>query len=333
MVKTNRLNSHVCEFKVAELIRTVARPLAVVALFALAMHLGAQFQLLPTPRPTLDIDRTVLIQKAEASRSPQDAEILLLGDSSCLMDVSAALLTERLGHPVLNLGTLSYLSFNANALLLRHYTQANPGRLRAAVVLMNPEALRLPHAEEWQNFAFRSFLDGADFRLRRGFSDWLTGVLGVHIFQGRLLARALPRPLPGSFGRQYGFSDDLERYLKENRGSAVDPESKPASGRAEYRLASYLKSASAVVREAVPPGAKLFVGLTPLPQQFAGPAYPARQAEILREWSGWLKADGALTNLPAVLPDNLFAQKTHLNEGGQRAYTEHLAQALAPLLR
>jgi hypothetical protein len=327
------MKSHVCEFKVSELIRVVARPLVAVGAFALAMHLGARLGLLPAPRPTLDVDRTVLIQKAEASRTRQDAEILLLGDSSCLMDVSAPLLTERLGRPVLNLGTLSYLSFGANALLLRHYAQANPGRLRAVVVLMNPEALRLPHFDEWQNFALRSFLDGADFRLRRGFSDWITGVLGVHIFQGRLLARALPRPLPGSFGRRYGFSDDLERYLKQNRGTALDPESKPAIGRAEYRLASYLKSASAVVREAVPPGAKLFVGITPIPRQFAGPAYPARQTEMLHEWSGWLKADGALTNLPAVLPDNLFAQKTHLNAAGQRAYTEQLAEALAPLLR
>ena len=326
------MKSHVCEFKVSELIRVVTRPLIAVAAFAVAMHLGARFGLLPAPRPTLDVDRTVLIQKAEASRSPQDAEILLLGDSSCLMDVSAPQLSQLLGRPALNLGTLSYLSFSANALLLRHYAQANPGRLRAAVVLMNPEALRLPHVDEWQNVAFRRFLDGADFRLRRGITDWITGALGVHIFQGRLLARGLPRPLPGSFGREYGFSDDLERYLKQNRGSALDPESKPVSGRAEYRLASYLKSASAVVRDAVPPGAKLFVGITPIPQQFAGPAYPARQAEMLRQWSGWLNADGALTNLPAVLPDDLFAQKTHLNEAGQRAYSEQLAEILKSLL-
>ncbi len=324
--------SHICEFRVGELVRTVARPLVVVAAFALALHLGARLGLLPAPRPTLDVDRTVLIHKAEASRSPQDAEVLLLGDSSCLMDVSARRLTRLLGRPVLNLGTLSYLSFSANALLLRNYTQANPGRLRAVVVLMNPEALRLPHVDEWQNVAFRSFLDGADFRLRRGLSDWISGVLGVHIFQGRLLARVLPRPLPGSFGRQYGFSDDLERCLVQNRGSALDPESKPATGRPEYRLANYLKSAGAMVREAVPPGAKLFVGITPIPKDFAGPAYPARQAELLREGSGWLKADAALTNLPATLPDDLFAQKTHLNALGQHIYTKRLAETLKSLL-
>ena len=177
-----------------------------------------------------------------------------------------------------------------------------------------------------------AFLTAPTSSPESGFPIGLHGVLGVHIFQGRVLARTLPRPLPGSFGRRYGFTDDLENYLIQNRGSAIDPESKPATGWVEYRLADHFKSASASIRQAVPPGAKLFVGITPLPEEFAGPAYPARHAELLREWSEWLTADAALTNLPAVLPDSLFAQKTHLNEAGQLRYTESLAQALKPRL-
>jgi hypothetical protein len=326
------MQSHVCEFGVSEWVRLIVRPLLPVAVFAVAMHIGARFGWLPAPRPTLDVDRTILLQKAEASHAPQDAEIVLLGDSSCLMDVSALRLSERLGRPVLNLGTLSYLDFSANALLLRNYAQANPGRLRAVVLLMHPEGLRLPHVDAWQNHALRSFLDGTDFQPRERLSDWVAGVLGAHIFRGRVLARTLPRPLPGSFGRRYGFTDDLENYLKQNRGSAVDPESKPAAGSVDYRLAGYFKSASAGFRQAVPPGVKLFAAITPLPDRFAGPAYPARHAELLRQWSEWLTADAALTNLPAVLSDSLFAQKTHLNEAGQLHYTERLAQALKPSL-
>jgi hypothetical protein len=326
------MQSHVCDFRTLECIRLIVRPLLPLAVFALAMHLGARFGYLPAPRPTLDVDRTILLQKAEASRAPQDAEIVLLGDSSCLMDVSALRLSERLGRPVLNLGTLSYLDFSANALLLRNYVQANPGRLRAVVLLMHPEGLRLSHVDAWQNRALRCFLDGTDFQPRERLSDWVAGVLGAHIFQGRVLARTLPAPLPGSFGRRYGFTDDLENYLQQNRGSAMDPESKPATGRVEYRLAGYFKSAGVSFRQTVPPVVQLFVAITPLPEQFAGPAYPARHAELLRQWSEWLKADAALTNLPAVLPDSLFAQKTHLNEAGQLRYSEDLAQALKPRL-
>lgn len=326
------MQSHVCEFKVREILPLIARPLLPVALFAFAMHLGTRTGLLPAPRPTLDIDRVVLVQKAEASRAVQDAEVVLLGDSSCLMDVAAPLLGERLGSPVLNLGVLSYLSLESHAALLRNFIRANPGRLRAVILLMNPEALRMVHADAWQNRALRCFLDGEDFRREDRPSDAVTGVLGLHIFQGRLMARLLPQPLPGAFGRQYGFTRDLERFLTMHRGSALDPESKPATGRAEYRLANGLKPASASLRAAVPNGVRLFVGITPLPEGYAGRGHPARHAEMLREWADWLKADAALTNLPPILPDRLFAQKTHLTEAGQREFTEQLAAALRPLL-
>ncbi len=326
------MQSHIYEFSVSECVRVIWRPFLPVAVFAVAMHLGARFGCLPAPRPTLDVDRTILVQKAEASRAPQDAEILLLGDSSCLMDVSALRLGERLGRPVLNLGTLSYLDLNANALLLRNYTQANPGRLRAVVLLMHPEGLRLVHVGAWQEHALYCFLEGTDFQPREQLFDSVKGVLGADILEGRVLARALPHPLRGSFSSRYGFTRDLENYLRQNRGSAVDPESRPASGRAEYRLAGHLKSACESYRQAMPADVKLFAAITPLPERFAGPAYAARQGELLHQWGDWLQADAALTNLPAVLSDDLFAQKTHLNEAGQVRYTELLAQALKPQL-
>ncbi len=322
------MQSHFYEFSASECVRAIVRPLLPVAVFVMAMHLGAWSGWFPAPRPTLDVDRTILVQKAEASRAAQDAEIVLLGDSSCLMDVSAPRLSKRLGRPVLNLGTLSYLDLSANARLLRNYAQANPGQLRAVVLLMHPEGLRLAHVDTWQEHALYSFLAGADFQPRERLADWVAGVLGADIFHGRLLARVLPRPLRGPFGCRYGFTEDLENYLKQNRGSAVDPESKPATGRAEYWLASYLKPASEGFRQAVPAGVKLYVVITPLPERFAGPAYPARYGDLLRQWSDWLKADAALKSLPAVLSDSLFAQKTHLNAAGQLRYTELMAQAL-----
>ena len=148
--------SLVCELRARDLCRMLVGPLFALGLFAAALHAGARFALLPAPRPTLDVDRTVLIHQADASRAPQDAEIVLLGDSSCLMDVAAPLLTRRLGRPVLNLGTLSYLSLDAYALLLHNCAEANPGRLRAVVLLMHPEALRVAHPDTWQDAALRA---------------------------------------------------------------------------------------------------------------------------------------------------------------------------------
>src|ERR1043165_5713658 len=103
------MRSHTVEFGSKDLLRLVGGPLVAVVLFALVLHAGARLGLLPAPRPTLDADRTVIIHQAEASRVRSDAEVLLLGDSSCLMDVDARRLGAALGHRVLNLGLNSHL--------------------------------------------------------------------------------------------------------------------------------------------------------------------------------------------------------------------------------
>ena len=118
------MKSHTCEFEPKDLLRRLAMPLLPMAVFAALMHAGALVRLLPAPRPTLDIDRTLLVHQAEASRARHDADVLLLGDSSCLMDVDAKQLGNQLGRPALNLGTLSYLDLNAAAALLRRKRKA-----------------------------------------------------------------------------------------------------------------------------------------------------------------------------------------------------------------
>lgn len=322
------MKSHACEFAPKDLLRLAGLPLLPLALFAIAMQLGARFHLLPAPHPTLDTERTILIHQAEASRTSPDAEILLLGDSSCLMNISARQLTEQLGHPALNLGTFSFLDPSAHALLLREHAQANPGRLRVVVLLMHPESLRRLGSEAYYLGALTNFLSGLDHCQTETAAGQGTCLLGVEIFQGRILSRVLPIPLPGAYGRRYGFTRDLENFLARERGSAIDPDPKPFEGNAEYRLAPTLERASKNFRAAVPSGVKLLVGITPAPERFAGPRYPQLHADLLRQWSQWLQADAALTNLPPALPDDSFVRTTHLKESVVPRYTEQLAAAL-----
>jgi hypothetical protein len=297
------------------------------------MHLGAQFQFLPAPRPALDTERTILIHQAEASQTRQDAEVLLLGDSSCLMNVSARQLSEQLGRLALNLGTFSFLDLEAHARLLHNYAQANPGRLRAVVLLMHPESLRRLSPEAYYVAALTNFLSGLDHDQPETFAGQAAMLLGVDLFNGRILSRVVPVPLPGAYGRRYGFTHDLDAFLSREHGSAVDPDTKPFEGAAEYRLAPTLERASKSFRATVPPGAKLLVGITPSPERFAGPRHPQIHADLLRQWSQWLQADAALTNLPAALPDDSFTRTTHLKESVIPRYTEQLAAALRPHLR
>jgi hypothetical protein len=327
------MKSHLCEFAPKDLLRLAGLPLLPLALFAGLMHLGSQFGGLPAPRPTLDTERTILIHQAEASRSPQDAEVLLLGDSSCLMNVSARQLSEHLARPVLNLGTFSFLDLNAHALLLRNYAQANPGRLRVVALLMHPESLRRAGPEGYYVAALTNFLSGFDHGQPETFAGQAALWLGVDIFNGRILSRVVPGPLPGAYGRRYGFSHDLEGFLDKERGSAIDPDPKPFEGTAEYRLAPTLERASRRFRAAVPTGVKLLVGITPAPERFVGQRHSQIHGGLLSQWAQWLQADAALTNLPPTLPDASFVRTTHLKESVIPRYTEQLAAAVRPHLR
>jgi hypothetical protein len=235
------MKSHVCEFTPKDLLRLAGLPVIPLALFAIIIHLGARSHLLPAPRPALDTERTILVHQAEASRVSQDAEVLLLGDSSCLMDVSTRRLTERLRRPALNLGTFSFLDLSAHALLLRNYAQANPGRLRAVVLLMHPESLRRLSSEPYYLGALTNYLSGLDHCRTATAADQASCLLGVEAFQGRILSRALPIPLPGAYGRRFGFTRDLENLMTRERGSAIDPDTRPFEGAAEYRLAPTLE--------------------------------------------------------------------------------------------
>jgi len=327
------MNSHTCEFGSKELLRMIGGPLLMLALFALLMHGGARLRLLPAPRPALDTDRTILIHQAESSRAPSDAEVLLLGDSSCLMDVSAKELSSRLGRPVLNLGTVSYLDPAAYALLLREFAAANPARVRAVVLLMHPEALRRAGSEPYHLNLLTNFLAARDHFRTETLEGRISCLLGVDILAGRILSRVRPAPLSGAFGRRYGFTGDLESFMAANQGSAIEPDSVPLTGRAEYRLSPALEKAAKAFKAALPPEVQLLVGLTPVPENFAGADFAQNQRELLRQWGAWLGADALLEDLPASLPDEQFARTTHLKPSFVASYTEALARAIQPRLR
>ena len=326
------MKSHTCEFTAKALAPLVAWPCVVVVAFAALMHVGASLRLLPAPRPTLDTERTVLLHQADAARSTHDAEIILLGDSSCLMNVSARQLGTELGRRVLSLGTFSFLDVNAHASMLRQYAQANPGKLRTVVLLMHAESLRRLSAEPYYVEAVSHFWSGQDHFTTETIAGQVNRALGVDIFQGRVLSRALPLPLGGAYGRRYGFTRDLESALTAESGSVIDPDPQPLTGTAEYRLAPTLEKASRNLRAAVPPDVQLLVAITPAPERFAGVRYPAQQADMLRQWADWLGAI-ALTNLPPTLTDSSFVRTTHLSESVIPAYTTALAKALEPHLR
>jgi hypothetical protein len=318
------MTSHRYEFTGADLARVAGLPLLVLIGFALLMHAGQAVG--PGPLPILDVDRTILAHQADASRRRHAAEILLIGDSSCLMDVSATALQVELGRPVLNLATLSYVGMETHAKLIRSFREANPDQPETVVLLMHPESLRLARRNDYFSRIIENYLAGAgechDRESR--FACWS----GASIFRERLLTRVAPLPLPGDFGQVHGFTWNLWDFMTEHQGSAIDPRDfTKAEGSAEYRLAAQLKAPSEAFRAALPAGVRLVVGITPAPASFVLPSHAAICERMLAEWAGWLRADATLA-LPSSLPDELFASATHLNHRGVETFTALLAEAL-----
>ncbi len=325
------MRSHQSTFTVRDLATVAGAPIGALLLFAAVLHVAAAARWLPAPRPTLDMDRTLLIHQADASRSIQDATVLLVGDSSCLMDVSATGLTQQLGRSAVNVGLLSYLDLPSFGLLVRNFAEANPGRLETVVLLLHPESLRLEVPSAYHRAQLADYLAGRDSRPPRGIGARLQAVLGADRLRGRLWARFMPVPLHGEAGRFYGFTHDFSRWLSAHRGSAVDPgrfDRSQAQGNAEYRLARRFESESRQFKKCLPPGVRLAVGLTPAPASFVNPNHAAACGQMLEQWADWLEAEAALVGLPAAWPDDQFASVTHLTEEGQKRFTERLAAEL-----
>jgi hypothetical protein len=322
------MRSHIYAFGYRDLMRLIGGPLVFAAGFAVLMHGGTALKLLPKPRPTLDVDRTIIVHQAEASASQSDAEVLLIGDSSCLIDVSARQLSEALGRPALNLGTLSFLDLNEYAVLLRRFAAANPNTLKAVVLLMHPEALRRAPGGTHHAPFFRAFLGGDDFFDPRTIRDRVSHALGLEKFRSRIVARILPTPLSGVYRGRFGFSENLETFMAENRGSSVELKSVKFEGNAEYRLGGQLESTSRAFRSAVPPGVKLIAAITPAPRGHVLRNYEETQRRMLERWAVWLGADLVLADLPPTMPDEMFAMATHLNAQGAREYTTLVAASL-----
>ena len=326
------MKSHVYQIDRKPLAWAILQPILWVCGFGLLLQAGARFGGLPLPSPTLDADRTILVNKAVASRAPGDAEVVLIGDSSCMMNVSAHGLEEALpGRPqVLNLGTLSFLDLPTMATLVRGCVAANPRQLKTLVLLMHPEALRRLGPSEYHVEVLRHFLSGSDFCSPIGFRPicWL----GREVFHGRIWSRFVPNPILGNLSVRYRFTSDLDWELRREAGSLIDPgvfDAGAARGSSEYRLANNLESACGIFKSAVPDGVRLVVGITPVPEGFVAPDFAATHARMLGQLARWLEADASLDSLPATLPDSAFASVTHLNEVARETYTAALARALA----
>lgn len=327
------MRSHGYELGGREILRILLAPVLGAAALSALLHAAEALHSLPDPRPIDNPDETLLRCKFEMTRTRHPARVVLVGDSSCAAAVDAPELARRLPGqpPVLNLGLIIGLGMDIYADALDEFVKANPGQVRLVVLLVTPQLLThedrsVAHQQFWRRLSWNSENPSA---LRVGPLDlWL----GRSLMQTRVVPRLLHVPLKGRAAEFYGFTTEFQRYLLARDGSMVDPGSyHPARRGATVvpTLSPELEEQSRRFRQSVPRNARLAVGLTPLPESLAGREYPRHRDSLLQQWNRWLEADLVLTNLPAALPDGLFATPGHLNQRGQARWTGLLGAALS----
>ena len=356
------VKSHSYDLGFRDWTRLLLPPLLAFASLAAVAQVIFRFEPHGSGTSAATLDDVILAEKRRMSRSKSSADTVLIGDSSCLMDVSFDEIKRACpGLNCCNLGTLSTLGLPRFSALLQSFLRAQglvdgiqpavargsgsvePGlRPKLVVVLLSPEMVRTAYQpvtrpvsqiQEQQ----RRRLAAQKSRVRATFdpSHWLRAadtLTAVSRIRAEVADALLEHPLPGHWGQIYGSLSGACRYLVLHAGCAIDP-----SERGESPIAPPLKSAVLSpwfasqcedFGKVLPPGIQLAVGLTPIPQSEAGPGYPQLCRKVVMELKEALRADAGLTNLPPTLPDHYFATSTHLNELGARQYSHYLGRAL-----
>lgn len=325
------MESHSYQFQRNDLVGHAAVPVVAAGLIGLCVQLLAFFTIFPKPRPTLDVDRTVIVHQVDASQTAPPSDVILLGDSSCMMNIDAPALGEQLGLTPLNLGTLSFLDLATFGKLLEQYLTHHPSHTPQKIVLItHPDFIRKSSASDAHIAAFEHYVAGIDHYYGIGGVSDPRRWLGTHIIEGRFVSR-LPIPLPGSFRDDYGFTTQLLAHMDQRLGSVYDPRELKAEdlrGSADYRVAKYHRRQAADFMAQLPEQTQLYVGITPVPESFPRGSFQESYDRLLADWAAIFPGSTALDDLPPTLEDSSFATKTHLKRTAVPAFTTILGQSI-----
>jgi len=297
-----------------------ALPLPVLALLFVMMEWA---HVLPRAFQTGDMDETVVSTKVELARqSSRDSQSVYIGDSTCLMNVD----TRELGG--LNLGLLSYLTFDAYTEII-HVVSARtnppPGQV---VLIIHPSTLRRAHSEPHFLNVLRQERDGQ--RTSRTWLQSMFTLTGIPAARERVYARIFPSPLPPRFVDAYGHTHNLRRALLASAGNLTGGHARPDTaiprGRPEYRMPPPLESHARAFRDALPTETRVFIALSPTRESDALSDTPARYAALNETLKKWL-VPATVLELPVTMPDDCFVDRYHLTAEARRTYTATLSSA------
>lgn len=309
--------------------RDLARPFGVLAMVALLVTGTGEWVV----RNGVDLsqggrnpDRVSMNWKRWAANAGHlEGPVVVSGDSSATtgihpMDTSLGEWKEK----ILNLGLLIDLPLSVYAEALQEAVDARPGRVKAAVLMITPQRLGHQVTGDYFESLWKGTTDrhSQPRRWQAGKETWRSWPpLGW-----------LERPLSGEGRMTYGFPSGIQRYLETYRGLFTDPgtyHARRSRSREVWQWHEALddewREFRSIWRGTVP----LWLVLSPIPKSEAPEDYDITS----RLWRDRLVvesgATGVLDELPAYLPDLMFASPTHLNQRGQTWFTHEFGRALS----
>ncbi|MEN9675071.1 MAG: hypothetical protein RIS76_967 [Verrucomicrobiota bacterium] len=323
-----KLPSHVYELREAGIVGNLVGTLGAVLAIGIVVSFFVRSPLAPKPPFSSDPDSTIIATKVALARNSPAAQVGLVGDSSCLMDLDVAALESVSQLTVVNLGTLSYLSLDSFGVLAGEFSQGK--ETPRIVLVVHPDCLRILSPSP----AHRAILDSALGSGRAAMlqtHETLSAYLGFDEFRVRVSDHWIPHPLKGAFGNRYGFTADLRDSLIHRKGTMdesarFDAHANHAS--AEYRLAPRIESECREFRSKLPERTRIRVIVTPVPQSHALKSHEKKMREMQSQLEDWLGAEKPSFDLPLVMPDADFGTVTHLTPEGAVRYSRLVGEAM-----
>jgi hypothetical protein len=279
----------------------------------------------------------VLGHQSDAARSATGANIVLIGDSSCLTSVDAVHLGRLLpGRPrVINLALYSGIALRIYGEIAAEYLRTNRESVRSVVLLVTAGKLTDPAETTYFDQMWREIHSAAAGPTYGRETERWREVSGLSLFENRCLPRLLARPLKGGMAERFGFTAGVLDHLRAHHGTGVHvgtfrPPPHPVD--LDAPITRVITRESGEIRKLIPPPVRLVAGIMPVPEGLPREGYSAVRDRLLEDWNRHLAADHLLRELPATLPDVLFANDSHVTEAAQPHFTRRLAALLAPLV-
>ena len=167
----------------------------------------------PVSRIDADFTTALIATQIDRAERLDFVDILIVGDSSGLMDISPPQLSRELGRDVQSLATIAYAGPKGVASLLSRLSRRGISPHAIILVFHSAGMPQQPAWETWINLV----LDGPPAPKAR--SIWAGALAKLN----ELMAPVIYRPLEGAYGSYYGSLRSFESFVRSNAGAAVDP--------------------------------------------------------------------------------------------------------------